>query len=209
MSNPQTKDVKEKKVRVFNLAKELNVESKLLLDYCKELGFSAITNQLNGLDPDQAEAILQRQVFDLCFLDLRLGEDNGLDVLAQMRVQAPWMRVVIVTAHSAVDTAVDAMQAGAADYLGKPHPRRVPEFLPRMLVGPVEAIAKLRGRQSPPFLTRAQIKFMTLNLDYSIAKAKRVLGYQPRVDFHDGIRTALDDLTGKATNREPQPVAAS
>ena len=58
----------------------------------------------------QAEALLQRQVFDLCFLDLRLGEDNGLDVLAQMRIQAPWMRVVIVTAHSAVDTAVDAFR---------------------------------------------------------------------------------------------------
>jgi DNA-binding NtrC family response regulator len=68
----------------------------------------------------QADALLQRQVFDLCFLDLRLGEDNGLDVLAQMRIQAPWMRVVIVTAHSAVDTAVDAIQAGAADYLVKP-----------------------------------------------------------------------------------------
>jgi len=68
----------------------------------------------------QAEALLQRQVFDLCLLDLRLGEDNGLDLLAQMRVQAPWMRVVIVTAHSAVDTAVDAIRAGAADYLVKP-----------------------------------------------------------------------------------------
>ncbi|TVP92182.1 MAG: sigma-54-dependent Fis family transcriptional regulator [Pseudomonadaceae bacterium] len=68
----------------------------------------------------QALALTQQQVFDLCFLDLRLGCDNGLDVLAQFRVQAPWMRVVIVTAHSAVDTAVDAMQAGAADYLVKP-----------------------------------------------------------------------------------------
>ncbi|MEO4048011.1 sigma-54-dependent response regulator transcription factor AlgB [Pseudomonas sp. CAU 1711] len=68
----------------------------------------------------QAEALLQRQVFDLCFLDLRLGEDDGLQVLQRMREQAPWMRVVIVTAHSAVDTAVDAMQAGAADYLVKP-----------------------------------------------------------------------------------------
>ena len=68
----------------------------------------------------QTENLLQRQVFDLCFLDLRLGDENGLDVLAQMRVQAPWMRVVIVTAHSAIDSAVDAMQAGAADYLVKP-----------------------------------------------------------------------------------------
>jgi NtrC-family two-component system response regulator AlgB len=85
--------------------------------YCLEdEGYSVAT----ATSAAQAEALLQRQVFDLCFLDLRLGEDNGLDVLAQMRIQAPWMRVVIVTAHSAVDTAVDAIQAGAADYLVKP-----------------------------------------------------------------------------------------
>ncbi|MBD9502560.1 sigma-54-dependent response regulator transcription factor AlgB [Pseudomonas sp. BGr12] len=85
--------------------------------YCLEdEGYSVATAN----SAQQAENLLQRQVFDLCFLDLRLGDDNGLDVLAQMRVQAPWMRVVIVTAHSAVDTAVDAMQAGAADYLVKP-----------------------------------------------------------------------------------------
>ena len=85
--------------------------------YCLEdEGYSVAT----ASSAQQAENLLQRQVFDLCFLDLRLGDDNGLDVLAQMRVQAPWMRVVIVTAHSAVDTAVDAMQAGAADYLVKP-----------------------------------------------------------------------------------------
>lgn len=68
----------------------------------------------------QAEALVQAQVFDLCFLDLRLGADNGLDVLPRLRERAPWMRVVIVTAHSAVDTAVSAMQTGAADYLVKP-----------------------------------------------------------------------------------------
>jgi len=85
--------------------------------YCLEdAGYSVST----AGSAAQAEALLLRQVFDLCFLDLRLGEDSGLDLLAQMRLQAPWMRVVIVTAHSAVDTAVDAMQAGAADYLVKP-----------------------------------------------------------------------------------------
>lgn len=85
--------------------------------YCLEdAGYSVATANSAA----QAETLLQRQVFDLCFLDLRLGEDNGLDVLAQMRIQAPWMRVVIVTAHSAIDTAVDAIQAGAADYLVKP-----------------------------------------------------------------------------------------
>ena len=58
--------------------------------------------------------------------------------------------------------------------------------------------AVMRGRQTPPLLTRAQIKFMTLNLDFSIAKAKRLLGYRPRVDFRDGIVAALDFTTGKS-----------
>ena len=68
----------------------------------------------------QVDSLLLRQVFDLCFLDLRLGNDDGMEVLAHMRVQAPWMRVVMITAHSAIDSAVDAIQAGAADYLVKP-----------------------------------------------------------------------------------------
>ena len=94
-----------------------------------------------------------------------------------------------------------------ADYLGKPHPRHVPEFIPRLLVGPIEGIAKLRGRKDPPFLTRAQIKFMTLNLDYSIAKANRVLGYSPQIDFRDGIRIALDDLVGKSRQQKAEALA--
>lgn len=85
--------------------------------YCLEdAGYQVAT----ASSAEQAYAMVQTQVFDLCFLDLRLGTDSGLDVLPRLREQAPWMRVVIVTAHSAVDTAVNAMQAGAADYLVKP-----------------------------------------------------------------------------------------
>ena len=61
--------------------------------------------------------------------------------------------------------------------------------------------------QRPPLLTAAVIKFMTLNLDFSIAKAQRVLGYQPRVDFQDGIREALDALVGKAKATREETVA--
>lgn len=88
-----------------------------------------------------------------------------------------------------------------ADYLGKPHPGHVPEWLAKTIVGPIEALARLRGRETAPILTRGQIKFLTQNLDYSIAKAKRVLGYRPRVDFHEGIVPALDYATGKSVRR--------
>ena len=60
MSNTPIKDTKEKKVRVFTLAKELNLESKVLLDYCKDLGFAGITNQLNGLEPEQVDRLKDR-----------------------------------------------------------------------------------------------------------------------------------------------------
>ncbi len=85
-----------------------------------------------------------------------------------------------------------------ANYLGKPRPKRVPLWLARAVVPVMEGAAKLRGAAEPPLLTRAAIKFMALNLDFSIAKAKRELGYQPRVDFKEGMIEALDWATGKS-----------
>jgi nucleoside-diphosphate-sugar epimerase len=96
-----------------------------------------------------------------------------------------------------------------ADYLGKPHPGHVPEWLVRAAAKPIEGWARMRGATEPPLLTAATIKFMTLNLDYAIAKAQRVLGYQPRVDFREGIRVALDDFTGKKAVAESQLAATA
>jgi len=85
-----------------------------------------------------------------------------------------------------------------ADYLKLPPPRKVPVWLARAGVVPIEGLARLLGKTEPPLLTRAVIKFMTLNLDYSIDKAKRLLGYQPRVDFRDGIQIALQSAVDGA-----------
>jgi NtrC-family two-component system response regulator AlgB len=71
---------------------------------------------------DEAERIVQERVFDLCLLDLRLGATSALDLLPKLRAAAPWMRIVIVTAHSSVPTAVEAIRAGAVDFLVKPCP---------------------------------------------------------------------------------------
>ena len=60
------------------------------------------------------------QAFDLIFLDLRLGLDNGLDFIPQFLAENPWTKVVVITAYASVDTAVEAMKRGACDYLPKP-----------------------------------------------------------------------------------------
>jgi NtrC-family two-component system response regulator AlgB len=69
---------------------------------------------------EQAREQLRRQGFDLAFLDLRLGREQGLDLLPRLREEAPAMGVVVVTAFASVDSAVEAMRRGAFDYLPKP-----------------------------------------------------------------------------------------
>ena len=95
-----------------------------------------------------------------------------------------------------------------ADYLEKPRPGCIPEWLARALVGPIEGLARLRGATEAPMLTRARIKFLTLNLDFSIDKAKKMLGYRPQVDFCDGMREALESFDKVEMSRTDTPVPA-
>ena len=67
-----------------------------------------------------ALALAGAQPFDMAFLDLRLGEDSGLDLLPRLLEGRPELAIVIVTAYATVDTAVEAMRRGARDYLPKP-----------------------------------------------------------------------------------------
>ncbi len=85
--------------------------------YCLEDASYRVTTAQSGA---QALAALEREVFDVCFLDLSIGDESGIELLPRLKSAAPWMRVVIATAHSSIDTAVDAMRAGASDYLVKP-----------------------------------------------------------------------------------------
>lgn len=57
---------------------------------------------------------------DMVLCDLRLGNDNGLDVLQTWRSQRPIVPVLLMTAYGDVHTAVEAMKLGACDYLTKP-----------------------------------------------------------------------------------------
>ncbi len=68
----------------------------------------------------QAQALLEQRSFDLVFLDLRLGRESGLDLLPRLLESQPGLGVVVITAHAAVETAVEAMRRGAFDYLPKP-----------------------------------------------------------------------------------------
>lgn len=79
-----------------------------------------------------------------------------------------------------------------ADGLGLPRPGLGgPVWIARPLAGFLERRARRLGWTSPPRLTQARIKFLGLNLEFSIEKARRELGYEPRVQFAEGMAQAL------------------
>lgn len=83
---------------------------------------TAVSNGKDGL----LQAALQS--FDLIFLDLRLGTEKGTDYIPEFIATSPWIKIVVITAHAAVE----AIRRGAVDYLPKPFtPAQVKAFVDR------------------------------------------------------------------------------
>jgi DNA-binding NtrC family response regulator len=58
----------------------------------------------------EALAHLQKGSFDAAFLDLRLGDESGLDLIPKLLALEPKLNIIVFTAYSSIDTAVDAMR---------------------------------------------------------------------------------------------------
>lgn len=65
--------------------------------------------------------ILKSQTFDLCLLDIMLPDGSGIDLLRQIKRRDETIDVIMVTALTGVDTALEAMKLGAYDYITKPY----------------------------------------------------------------------------------------
>jgi NtrC-family two-component system response regulator AlgB len=92
-------------------------------------------------DGARAQETLGHRLFDVAFLDLRLGREQGLDLLPVLLRLAPGLAVVVMTAYATIETAVEAMRRGAFDYLPKP-------FTPGQLRVVLDRVARVRRLQS-------------------------------------------------------------
>jgi NtrC-family two-component system response regulator AlgB len=101
---------------------------------------------------------LQKQHFDLAILDLRLGREAGLDLLPELLRTAPDLAVVVATAYASVGSAVEAMRAGAFDYLPKP-------FTPDQLRVVLERWRQVRSLRSEVAELREQVRSTTPEAD--------------------------------------------
>jgi two-component system NtrC family response regulator len=71
-------------------------------------------------DIPTAIALTERCNFDLIIADIRLPGQSGVEWVTQLREQGGTMAVIFITAHASVDTAIDALRAGAVDFILKP-----------------------------------------------------------------------------------------
>jgi two-component system, NtrC family, response regulator HydG len=71
-------------------------------------------------DGSTAVAMVKEQPFDMILMDVRMAEMDGIEALRQIKTYNPAIPILIMTAYSSVASAVDAIKAGAYDYLTKP-----------------------------------------------------------------------------------------
>ncbi|MDF1664949.1 MAG: response regulator, partial [Planctomycetota bacterium] len=77
----------------------------------------------------EALKIFKSESIDICILDLKMPGMDGLEALQKMKAIQPLVEVIILTGHGSLDSAIEAMKAGAYDFLTKPCPLTELEML--------------------------------------------------------------------------------
>ncbi|RON17852.1 sigma-54-dependent transcriptional regulator [Pseudomonas frederiksbergensis] len=68
----------------------------------------------------EAQALLARETFDLCLTDMRLPDGTGLALVQHIQQRYAQVPVAMITAYGSLETAINALKAGAFDFLTKP-----------------------------------------------------------------------------------------
>jgi NtrC-family two-component system response regulator AlgB len=121
------------RLRVLVVDDEKNIRATVAL-CVEDMGCTAT----GVATPEAALEALEREPFDLAFLDLRIRDASGMELLPRLLGVRPGLAVVVITAYATYDTAVDAIKRGAVDYLPKP-------FTPTQIRRVVEQVAQRRA----------------------------------------------------------------
>ncbi|HBF43754.1 MAG TPA: two-component system response regulator [Desulfobacteraceae bacterium] len=91
-------------------------QREMLRDFLRDKGYDVFEAKNGGRALDQ----VRQNYFDLVLLDYKMPEMDGLEVLENIKGINPEIDVIMMTAYGTIETAVDAMKAGASDYITKP-----------------------------------------------------------------------------------------
>jgi len=128
-------------------------------------------------DGASAMAAAQAQSFDFALVDLKMGKESGLDLISPLRAANAEARIVMMTGYASVATAVEAIKAGADDYLLKPVSA---EAILRALAGSPQPAGEGEAMTPLSRLEWEHIQQALRETDGNISAAARLLGVQRR-----------------------------
>ncbi len=154
MESPSDAAAGGQRLQILVVDDEANI--RRTLSVCLEAEGHDVVGVSNVAD---AMAEAARHSFDLAFIDLRLGTDDGLDLIPALQGKSPWLKIIVITAYASIDTAVEAIRRGATDYIPKP-------FTPAQIGLAVRKVFEMRS------------------LEQKVAALQEDLGQEhPEVDF--------------------------
>ena len=117
-----------------------------LVQWFKKSGY-----EVDGADDGRtAMEMVDGKDYDFIFLDIKMPDVNGFEVLDHVKANCPYTMVVMITAYGSIETAVDAMKRGACDYLTKP-------FEPGELVCQLERLLQQKRTFDENMILREQV----------------------------------------------------
>ena len=145
---------KPNRLHVLVVDDETNIRKTIAI--CLELENCLVRSVSNF---DDAVNEIKQYVFDVAFLDLRLGTKNGLELIPYLQFHSPRAKIVIITAYASVDSAIEAIRMGATDYIPKP-------FTPAQIKVVIDKISEIVDMQG-------QIEYLKSSLTANV----------PEIDF--------------------------
>jgi two-component system, NtrC family, response regulator AlgB len=163
------------KLRVLIIDDEKNIRTTLSL--CLEQ-MDCYVKAVSSVDG--ALAALRHESFDVAFLDLRLGEADGLEIIPKLLAESAELMIVMMTAFATIDSAVEAIKRGATDYLPKP-------FQPAQIRHVIDQCIKRRDlrRQVTELESRLREAAPEVELDSDSPKVRAVLEIAERASASD------------------------
>lgn len=107
-----------------------------------------------------AKRRLGEEAFDLVISDLRLPDSDGIDLLKWLKNTHPSLPLIMMTSYAEIQTAVQAMKLGAADYIAKP-------------LNPDELLGKIKELVYVEEKAPARVRFLRPRIFISRGRAKR------------------------------------
>jgi len=141
-------------------------DNKKIVESLSELLVPLGFKTLSATNTREAVRELEADHVDVVLLDIKLGEENGIDCFRELRRRDEQLPVIIITGYATVDNAVEAMKLGAFDYFKKPL-----DF--ERLISVIENAAKLRALATENSQLKAHISRNSIR--YTSSKMRELL----------------------------------